>query len=275
MESPGKHVMLRSISELPHDMFFASLRGHVARLDKRTAFVFVHGFNCDFAAAARRAAQIAFDLFFQEENDQVAELSVAPILFSWPSEGSAVKYTHDVSNAKSSIKLLQNFLREVVEQSGAEAITLIAHSMGCDLLTAALEKIALAMQAEDGPIIQELILAAPDIDRDYFQQIADQVIRTTRRTTLYASEEDRALFLSRQANGHPRAGDSRNGVVIIEGIDSIDATKVGEDILRHSYVGGATVLGDIFYIIRNGHPPDQRYGLFGQGNPPKRWWAFR
>ncbi len=274
-EKPGKHIMLRNIVEEGEDSFFVKLSERVAETSHSQAFVFVHGFNVSFDAASRRAAQMAYDLFNLENIDQHARLSVAPILFSWPSEGNKALYYHDISNADASVSLFKEFLQQVAERSGAESITIIAHSMGCKLLTAALNEVGLAMQEEDGPLINEIILAAPDIDKGVFLSAANAVKRTGVRVTLYASDRDKALLASKAINGFPRAGDARGGVVIVEGIDSIDASEVGDDILVHSYVAQTSVLKDLYYIIRSGLSPEDRFGIRAEGNPPNSYWVMR
>ena len=47
------------------------------------AFIYVHGFQTSFDQAARRAAQLAYDLDFDLE----ADFRGVPMLFSWPSRG--------------------------------------------------------------------------------------------------------------------------------------------------------------------------------------------
>lgn len=274
-ESPEKDIVLRTVYELDENRFFQSLAAEVRRLDELTAFVFIHGFNISFASAARRAAQMAYDLFLVGEEEGETTLSVAPILFSWPSEGNAALYSYDVNSADASVAFLKKFLKDVAQRSGAESITVIAHSMGNQLLTTALKEIGLAMQAGDGPIVREIILAAPDIDRDVFEQAAAAVMRTGSRVTLYASDRDKALKASMAANGFPRAGDATNGILIIDGMESIDASEVGDDLLAHSYVGQTSVLKDIHAIILDHAKAMPRFGLVAVGKPPNRFWRMR
>lgn len=56
---------------------------------ERRAFIFVHGFNNSFEDAARRTAQIAFDVKFDG----------VPLFYSWPSKGKALDYVYDTNNA--------------------------------------------------------------------------------------------------------------------------------------------------------------------------------
>lgn len=54
------------------------MQDHVRKTGKAEAFVFVHGFNVPFHEAAKRTAQMAFDMHFEG----------LPILYSWPSRAS-------------------------------------------------------------------------------------------------------------------------------------------------------------------------------------------
>ncbi len=274
-ESPARHVVLREIDVLNEAAFFQSLAGEVARIEERTAFVFIHGFNVTFASAAHRAAQMAYDLFLVGEEQHQAVMSVVPILFSWPSKGEVIPYTHDATNAEVSAGHFKSFLKDVAQRSGAKSLVLIAHSMGNRVLTTALKEIGLAMQEGDGPLVREIILAAPDIDKDVFRQAAAALMRTCGRVTLYASDRDKALKASLTVNGHPRAGDATGGVLTIGGMDSIDASAAGEDFLAHSYVGETSVLNDLYAIIMRGDPPGSRFGLVAQGVSPDRFWRMR
>jgi len=65
-EDPTKHVMLQSIKMQQKEEYFNQMAERIAKNGKST-FLFVHGYNVTFADAARRAAQITFDLRFGGE----------------------------------------------------------------------------------------------------------------------------------------------------------------------------------------------------------------
>ena len=274
-ESSSKHIVLRKITRLEKDDFFDSLSDNIKQLDEHTAFIFIHGFNVSFPDAARRAAQMAFDMFWTAKQRNEAVLAAVPILFSWPSVGNFIAYPHDSNNSEASATFFKSFLTDVVQRSGAKTIVIIAHSMGNRVLTHALKEIGIAMQNTEGPLVKEIILAAPDIDRDIFKQAANAVMRTCGRATLYASANDWALKASKEANGYPRAGDMNNDVLIIDGMDTIDASEMGNDIFRHSYYGSTTVISDLYAIITRDDPPGKRFGLLAVGKPPNQYWRFR
>jgi hypothetical protein len=72
---PAKHIVLVETKIEQPGQFFRQVSERMAHSKAREALVFVHGFNTDFERAARRTAQLAYDLGFDG----------APILYSWPS----------------------------------------------------------------------------------------------------------------------------------------------------------------------------------------------
>lgn len=274
-ENPEKHIILDQIIEKEKDLFFREMSADVGVSRDKSVFVFIHGFNVSFAEGARRTAQMAYDLFLIDQEGAEAKLSTLPILYSWPSNGDVAKYTYDAANAEASANHFRAFLLDVCARSRAEAVTIIAHSMGNLTLANALRDIGLVMKEDDGPIVNEIILAAPDIDRDIFLGLAKSVAQVGRRITLYASSMDKALMLSKSINGFPRLGDASDGIVTFENGDSIDATAVGEDILAHSYYGRVSVLSDMHALMTQNANPGERFGLLQQGQPPDRYWVMR
>ena len=74
--------------------------------------------------------------------------------------------------------------------------------MGGRLLTRAVQQLSQTSSA--GPVkFNQIILAAPDIDRDTFMGLAQAVKLTAERVTLYASSRDRALNASKRIHGYP------------------------------------------------------------------------
>ncbi|MBI3408971.1 MAG: alpha/beta fold hydrolase [Planctomycetes bacterium] len=264
-EDPAKHVMLQKVESLAQDAFFAQLSDTVNASSKKDAFVFVHGFNVSFEDAARRTAQLAYDLKFEG----------APVFFSWPSQGLFLEYTVDEANAEWTIPHLKAFLKSVATRSGAQIIHLIAHSMGNRALTRALQGL-MAEEAKNPPRFSEVILAAPDIDADVFKtQIFPGISSAAQRLTLYASSRDRALQLSKQVHGYPRAGESGDDIVVMLKMDTIDVSNVDTSLIGHSYYGdNNSFLADAFYLIHGGLPPERRERLRSVPLGSLKYWMF-
>ena len=253
-EDPNKHFTMQEVSALTKEQMLAAIK---ARLEKSSsfkdhAFVFVHGFNTSFDNAIYRTAQITNDLNFDG----------APFVYSWPSGGKVASYTYDRGSAEQSEPQLAEFLQLVVEQSGAKSISLIAHSMGNELLMRVLER--MRPKVPEGVVISQVILAAPDVDRDKFDNIAREITSFAQGVTLYAASNDKALgYSARFWGGVPRAGDvPSTGPLIIPGVDTIDVTALSTDslALNHSgYAENTTLLNDIKLLIQTGErPPDKR-----------------
>jgi esterase/lipase superfamily enzyme len=265
-EDPKKHVVLLDVQQREPDEFFASLKSKVGQSKSKEAFVFVHGYNVTFEVAARRTAQLAYDLKFDGP----------PIFFSWPSQGGLLQYAVDETNVVWSTPHLKDFLASVSTRSGAKSVHLIAHSMGNRALTAALVSLASELKGAS-PMFREVILTAPDIDADVFKRdIAPFIARTASRVTLYASSNDEALALSKKLHGYARAGDSGAELVVVKGLDTIDVSNVDTSLLGHNYYGSNdTVLTDMFYVLTQPKPVSERRWLAPVSFGGLTYWMFQ
>jgi len=265
-ETPEKHVVLLGGEIQPKEEFFRALAQRIRSAPRSTALIFVHGYNVSFEDAARRTAQMAYDLAFDG----------APVFYSWPSDGSTAAYPADEQAVEWTQTNLRHFLEDFLIGSGATNVYLIAHSMGSRALTR-----AAASLFTDRPDLQgrisEVILAAPDIDAAVFKRdIAPLLTRAGRPLTLYASSEDLALLASQRVHRYPRAGDSGPGLVVTAGVETIDATGVDTSLLGHSYFAERrSVLSDIFYIVHRGQRASGRFGLQPKNSQDGQYWAFR
>src|SRR6185369_15193625 len=126
-EDISRHLVLQKTERLGNSKFYDLLRRRVEKSDRRELFVFVHGFNVSFEDAALRTAQIHYDLKF----------AGAPIFFSWPANDKFIfTYPADETNVAWSVPHLKQFLLEIVKESQAQSVNLIAHSMGNRALAA-------------------------------------------------------------------------------------------------------------------------------------------
>ena len=265
-ENPSKHVVLRSVSSQPIDAFFSDVNGRLKKSLNREALIFIHGYCVKFDEAARRTAQLAYDLGFDG----------APILYSWPSKGTLRSYPHDESNIIWTVPHLKAFLTDMISKSNAKTIHLIAHSMGNRALTDSLRELVLeGFQRKLVQKIHQIVLTAPDIDAGVFMNLAQQVREAGKRLTLYASSNDKALKVSKRFHGFRRAGDAGRSMLISPSLDSIDATRVDTSFVGHSYYGqNKSVLSDLFYLLREGKPPSERFGLQSRKIKEGIYWEF-
>lgn len=271
-EDPDKHFTVQEITSLTEDQMLALVKAQLAKSStfKDHALVFVHGFNTSFDCALYRTAQIAYDLGFDG----------VPFVYSWPSGGNVASYTYDHGSVEQAEPMLAEFLDMVIQKSGAKSISLIAHSMGNELLLRVLER--LRPKIPPGVVISQVILAAPDVDRDKFNIIAREITDFAKGVTLYAASNDRALGYSQRFwGGVPRAGDvPKDGPLIIPGVDTIDVTAVSTDALglNHSgYAENPALLDDVKALVEFGvRPPDKRLkSILAVESPGGLYWRFQ
>lgn len=264
-EDPEKHIVILEAKAFEPDEFFGRLRNQVAAASRRELLVFVHGYNVAFDAAVRRTAQIAYDLKFPG----------AAVCYSWPSHGGLLLYSADENNVEWTVPHLKRFLTRLREESGADAINLVAHSMGTRALTNALREFARESQ-EQGALFNQVVLAAPDIDAEVFRRdLAPALARTAERVTLYASSNDQALLASRKLHAYPRAGESGPNLVVLPGIDTIDVSAIDTSLLGHSYYGdNDSVISDLYRLVHESLPPHRRERLHPAQYAGLPYWIF-
>ncbi|MFZ2168141.1 MAG: alpha/beta hydrolase [Methylococcaceae bacterium] len=279
-EDTAKHVVFLKVIIQSKDEFFNDLKDRIRASGNDSAFLFIHGYNVSFKVAARRTAQIWYDLNFKG----------APVFYSWPSQGNMIWSSKDIGLAYSADedaivwtqKHLKEFLKDFFAQTKAQNVYLIAHSMG----NRALKDTVIALLAEEPSLrqrLKEIILAAPDIDADIFKQQIAKELAASSSSTLYASSEDCALKLSEKIHGgYPRAGDSGQGLTVVPGIETVDASDMDTSLFGcvtdwgHSYFAdNRSVLADIFYLIRDGLRADQRFSLRSVDTQEGRHWVFK
>ena len=268
-EDPKKHFVLTELKPVQGNDFYEMLRNEYAQRppEKRSAFVFIHGFNVTFDDAAYRTAQLAYDLDFDG----------VPMMYSWPSQGRLLAYNGDSETVDWSSPHLQSFLERVARESGALRIHLVAHSMGNQLLANAL--MALGRQADIQPLFDNVIMAAPDVNAYTFtDQIWPGIKKAAKRFTVYASSDDEALKASKSSKGpndFDRLGEAGPKIVVISGLDTVDASGIDTSLLGHSYVDSCKpVMDDVQMILQKGLAPLQRK-LHDRYKEGLAYWTFR
>jgi esterase/lipase superfamily enzyme len=263
-EDPRKHFVLRGLVRLEKQRWSEQ----IGEINAEDALVFVHGFNNSFESALYRNAQIIYDLKFKG----------IPVLFSWSSRGAIADYVYDRESALLAREPFVEVLQLLARCQNVKRVHILAHSMGNFLVLDALHH----HQVGSIPKLCELMMAAPDVDRDQYKSIAAKVRSLTRGMTLYASAVDKALAASKILAGNiPRAGDvPADGPIVLPDIDSIDATPVGEEIfgLNHStFAQSRSILNDVRLLLTGKRPPGERLvEILGmpQGIDPPRYWQY-
>lgn len=153
--------------------------------------VFVHGFNNRYEDAVFRFAQIVHD----------SDAQVTPILFTWPSRARVFDYNYDKESTNYSRTGLERLLRAIEAEKGVTDITILAHSMGTWLAMESLRQMAIRDGGKLGPKIQNVVLASPDIDIDVFARQWSDMGERKPNFTIFVSQDDKALALSRFISG--------------------------------------------------------------------------
>jgi esterase/lipase superfamily enzyme len=249
----NRYVLLDKVTPLSRDGFLSALQKQIKSSPSKDVFIFVHGFNSTFEDAARRCAQLAYDLDFDG----------TPMMYSWASAGSATAYTKDEATVQSSGQKMAQMLDDVVAHSGAERIHLIAHSMGNRALIEALQNYLASPAARNRHrIFDQIVFTAPDVDRDYFVGAMKSLTDVATRVTLYASDTDLALQSSQILHAAPRAGLAGINIISMPGLDTIDMSAVPADSLGHNYfAANSGAIYDLFRLLWRGDPPPKRCGM--------------
>jgi esterase/lipase superfamily enzyme len=193
--------------------------------------IFVHGYNVQFADAVFRLAQITKDL----------PVTAAPVLFSWASGGELLGYNYDKESATYARDAFEILLAEAIKSERVSRITILAHSMGSWVTMETLRQ----MTIRNGRLsakIADVVLAAPDLDIDVFEQQFLTLGDERPHFTFIVSADDRALGLSKMlARGEQRLGSIdpskepyRSRIEATPGITVINLSEVAGEGARHS-----------------------------------------
>ncbi|EXI68982.1 MAG: hypothetical protein AW08_00808 [Candidatus Accumulibacter adjunctus] len=253
-----RYVVLGEVEALSGDAFLSRLAAEPEAAN--SLLVFTHGYNVSFEEAARRAAQLAFDLRFRGR----------VVLFSWPSCGSLLGYGADEERALLSAHTFRGFLEALADGPWSQ-VHLLAHSMGNRVLLH-----GLAGDAWPNGKLAQVLFVAADVYVDLFRQQFPRIRDAGANYTSYASQRDRALFFSSLLHRGERVGAIDGTPFITEGLETIDATAVGTSLLGlglgHSYFSDRrSLLTDIGILVGAGLPASQR-GLAQSDRP--RYWYF-
>lgn len=235
------------------ESFWSSLMDAMKREDskERVAIIFVHGYCNTFLDAVATAAAIGHD---------AGKGVAATAMFSWPSLGKsgAQKYIRDGELAAASELAFEAFFREFLLKSGATRVHLIAHSMGNRVVLRALERLK-ASKPREHEAFANVVFAAPDVERQLFLDLLPRTRIADERRTLYASERDLALKVSKYwVHTTERAG-LLPPTNVSEALDSINVTDA--DFSRNGHRGireCPSMLQDLYFLTIHGMSPKDR-----------------
>jgi esterase/lipase superfamily enzyme len=261
---PSRDVTLQRSEAVDRTQFFSDLR---ATATDRDVLVFIHGYNVTFEDALRRTGQLAYDLQFKGP----------AVAYTWPGQDNPARYLIAVSNVDWCKPHLLKFLTEIADDSGARRIHVIVHSLGNRIFAHAVDAIVTANPARKA-LFHNVVMAAADLDVDEFRQLAAKMKQSTDSLTLYVSQTDKALKASKDLAKYARVGQGGSKVVLLSGIDTIDATQVDKGFfwdVDHSYFGdSASVVSDLWQLIGCDWKVAQRDALKAVGSGDPRLWRL-
>lgn len=245
-----------------------TLRERMQASSSRDVYIFVHGFNNSFDDALFRIAQI---WHFMGRRG-------VPIAYSWPAgRGGLFGYAYDRESGEFTVYHLKRFISAVAACPEVERIHLIAHSRGTDVAVSALRELNIHFKARGLPTreqlkLEDLVLAAPDLDADVFEQryAIEDLHSAVGRTTVYLSKGDLALSLSNWLfGGSARLGtltlgqlspEAQRKLSQLSGFSLIECDVSGYSTSHDYAFAHPAVVSDMILLLRDNRAPGAANG---------------
>ena len=198
----NEEIQLRQVQPLDQNEFVDQIRRQVQASPYRSLLVNVNGFRERFPSALRKTAFLS----------HVLDIDSPVMVFDWPGDqGSTPRGYHRAQRvAGESGAELARTLEMVIRRVQPDRLWLVANSMGAQVVVHAFSM--LYHQADLADVqteIENVILTAPDVDKDEFNdQFKREIAALSKNLTVYVSSNDRALLMSRVLNRGRRLGES-------------------------------------------------------------------
>jgi esterase/lipase superfamily enzyme len=184
-------------------------------------------------------------------------------------------YPVDEASVEASEGPITDFLVDFTANCGADKVHVIAHSMGNRGLLRALQRIAANAETRGKVKFGQIFLAAPDVDRDLFLDLARLYPEHAERTTLYASDGDLPVHLSSKLHDAPRAG-YYTPYTVASGVDTVAVPVFDIDLLGHAYFAQAeALLHDIYDLMRHNEAPARRQRITPAVHEGAAFWRLK
>jgi esterase/lipase superfamily enzyme len=263
----NEEINLHEIRKLEEEVFVERLTDLVGGSPYRSLLVVVHGYREAFPSALRKTA------FF----GHVLDVNSPVLLFDWPGNqgGSLSGYRRAREVAEASGAELARTLELIVRKVRPERLWLVANSMGGQVVADAFSVLHRnADFADSDTEIEEVVLTAPDVDHEEFdEQFKQEIKDLANNLTVYVSSNDRALVLSRLVNRAKRRGEStltpdqlEEAIKVAELIDPgsdlvtlVDVTPVNRTRNFHNFsLETPEFFDDLYLWLINETPPRRR-----------------
>ncbi len=252
-------IKLKNTTKLAPDVFTKELTAAVQASSHKSLLVLVFGYKDGFEATAMKAAYFTYLL----------DLNTPVLLFDWPGDQSVSigGYEKARSLATASGPYLANVLAKVVREVKPEKLWIEASSLGCQVTCDAFDTLYTYPDFADEDLeIDQVILAAPDVSKDKFNEKFEKEFKViSRKLTAYVSSDDGALLVSGMITGEKRLGreklrviepeqlEEARGVLYLKSLDperfmTIDVTAINNASFKHGYYLECPEFYDDFYM---------------------------
>ncbi len=227
----------------------------------------MHGFREAYVSALRKTTFLG----------HVLDINAPVLLFDWPgNQGSSLTgYRRAHQIARASGAELAQAVQLVIQEVQPERLWLIANSMGAQVVVDAFSILYQEADLADAQTeIEDVVLTAPDVDKEEFnQQFKREITALVQNLTVYVSSNDRALLVSRLVNRGARQGESTldpkqftEAVRLAELIDPdsqlitlVDVTPVNRTRNFHNFsLETPEFFDDLFLRLTNQKTPQSR-----------------
>jgi esterase/lipase superfamily enzyme len=241
------------------------LRRRLADTPRKEIYLYIHGIGNSLASSSLTVAELWH--FMGRPG--------VPVVFSWPAKG---QYGYDRESGEFSVYHLKESIRRLSRMPEVEALHLIGHSRGTDVLSTAIRELFIESRGarEDARLkykIRNIVLAAPDLDFGVIVQrfSAENFSWYVGRSTVYASRADVAirasswLFGSRRRVGCVRPEDLspviRERFALIGKKIAFVHANVRSGLLGHSYFyRSPAVSSDLIRVLAEDRDPGAENG---------------
>jgi esterase/lipase superfamily enzyme len=198
----NEEIQLKQVQLLDQSEFITQLRQQVQASPLRSILINVNGFRERFPSALRKTAFLS----------HVLDINSPVLVFDWPGDqGSTPRgYRRAQRIAGESGAELAQTLGLIIRQVQPDRLWLVANSMGGEVVVHAFSILYQEADLADAEVeIEDVVLTAPDVDRDEFdRQFKQEIAALARNLTVYVSSNDRALLISRVLNRGRRLGEA-------------------------------------------------------------------
>ena len=256
---PTEKEDIVDLQQMDEEEFWFEVRQRVGSKGKKAVF-YIHGYKMDFDKACRRAALMQREL----------GSNVSVLLFAWPSQDNLAMYTRDETLLKKSVEDIARVLDGMLETFGDGQVDVVGHSLGTRGVTSAIANLEQRGQV----LFDELVLIAPDMDSHDFEDVLPHLSRAASGITMYVSENDSPLRISREVHGEPRIGEAGEYLSLFDGVETIDISDFPQwDIYGHNYhYFNEHVIDDLRQLFIQGTRAAQRSGLEKKMRDGKHYW---